>query len=516
MMATSEVFTGERFMPGCSGEIWAEHWHRYLFARQFVAGKDVLDAACGEGYGSAWLARAARKVSGLDVDAPTVAAARAKYGGPSLQFDVGSVAAMPYADASFDYAISFETLEHLAEQEAMLREFRRVLRPDGVLIISTPNKAEYSDKRHFQNAFHVHELYEDDFRALLGRHFAAQRWLGQKLTFNSALWPWPPASSLPPPCEWIQPEGVDAQAITPPMYFIAFVAARESLLPSVQTMTLLADPTETMYDEYVNTVERASALERLVVERERQLGRRNAQMEHAENLLAQREAVVSERDGQLSAMARRAADMEALIVQREGIIIERDRELSEVVAQTTRREQIIAERDRQLAAMAARSAEMETLIAERERVIVERDAQLADGNARTSRAESLVAERERIIVERDGQLEQFTARMAIAEKLIAERERIIVERDAQLASFAARIAALEGTVAAQAGELEQRVEQLAAHERELAHRAAQVAVQVAVLEAEVTRRGGWGFWLAQPYTRLRRLLAARDPGPSKP
>ncbi len=511
-MATSEVFTGERFMPGCSGEIWAEHWHRYLFARRFVAGKDVLDAACGEGYGSAWLARDARKVAGLDVDAPTVAAARAKYGSLSVQFDVGSVAAMPYADATFDYAISFETLEHLAEQEAMLREFRRVLRPDGVLIISTPNKAEYSDKRHFQNAFHVHELYENEFRALLGRHFGAQRWLGQKLTFNSALWPWPPAGTASPPCEWIETEGRDAAAITPPMYFIAFVAARESLLPSMEVMTLLADPAEAMYGEYVNTVERASALERIVVEREQQLGQREVQMNHAETLLAQRESIIAERDGQLSAMARRATDMEALIVQRERVIVERDRELAEVVAARSHRERVIAERDRQLAAMAARSAEMEALIGERERVIVERDAQLAAVNTRATLAEGLVAERERIILERDRQLEQITVRMALAERLIAERERIIVERDTHLASLNTRIAALDGTLAAQAGELAQRGEQLAAHERELAKR----ATQIAAFEVEVARRGGLRFWLAQPYTRLRGLLGVRGPGPSKP
>ncbi|MEO8132713.1 MAG: methyltransferase domain-containing protein [Betaproteobacteria bacterium] len=492
-MAISEVFTGERFVPDCTGEIWAEHWHRYLFATRFVGGKDVLDAACGEGYGAAWLARSAKSVSGLDVDTPTVDAARVKYRLPSLQFDVGSVAAMPYADASFDCAVSFETLEHLAEQEAMLREFRRVLRPDGLLIISTPNKSEYSDKRQFQNAFHVRELYAEEFRALLGRHFGAQRWMGQKLTFNSALWPLP-AGSVPPQCEWVQPQDGDHTG-TQPMYFVALAAARESLLPAVETMTLLADPDETMYGEYINTVDRSAALERLVAERDRQLAERGTLLSHAESLIARREALIAERDDQLSTLAERAAAMEKLIGERERVIVERDRQVSELVGEVARHGRIVAERDRQITAMADRSTIMERLIAERERVIVERDAQLDAGSARASTMERLLAERERLVSQRDGELEQVNARISLAEQLIAERERIIVERDAQLAVLSAKLG--------------QRDERLALAERELGN----CSARIAELEAEIVRRGGFRFWLRLPFTRMRALFTPRGIAP---
>ena len=73
-------FTGERFTPECVREIAYEHWHRYAFAQSFAHGKRVLDAACGEGYGSAMLARAGAEVLGVDVDAQTVCHARARYG----------------------------------------------------------------------------------------------------------------------------------------------------------------------------------------------------------------------------------------------------------------------------------------------------------------------------------------------------------------------------------------------------------------------------------------------------
>ena len=71
------AFTGERFTPECVREIWYEHWHRYAFAQRFAAGKRVLDAACGEGYGTAMLAGTAAQAVGIDIDAASIAHARA-------------------------------------------------------------------------------------------------------------------------------------------------------------------------------------------------------------------------------------------------------------------------------------------------------------------------------------------------------------------------------------------------------------------------------------------------------
>jgi ubiquinone/menaquinone biosynthesis C-methylase UbiE len=134
----------------------------------------------------------------LDLDQDTIDSARAKYAAANLKFEVGDVTAIPFADASFDCAVSFETLEHLAQQEMMLAELRRVLRPEGILIISTPNRVEYSERRGFKNEFHVRELDEKEFHSLIARYFPAQRWFGQKLLFNSAMWPLPETASAGP------------------------------------------------------------------------------------------------------------------------------------------------------------------------------------------------------------------------------------------------------------------------------------------------------------------------------
>jgi len=134
-------FTGERFTPECVREIWYEHWHRYVFARAFAPGRRVLDAACGEGYGSAMLADAAASVLGVDIADAAVAHARQRYAEhANLRFEQGDCTALTCADGQFDLIVSFETLEHVAAQEALIAGFARTLAPDGLLIISSPDK----------------------------------------------------------------------------------------------------------------------------------------------------------------------------------------------------------------------------------------------------------------------------------------------------------------------------------------------------------------------------------------
>ena len=139
-------FDGERFLPECEREICYEHWHRYAFAAEFVKNARVLDAACGEGYGSYLLADTAEKVVGVDVSDAAITHATSRYAqADNLEFAVQDVTRLDFADNSFDVVVSFETLEHLAAQDVMLAEFRRVLKPEGLLIISTPDKAIYTD-----------------------------------------------------------------------------------------------------------------------------------------------------------------------------------------------------------------------------------------------------------------------------------------------------------------------------------------------------------------------------------
>ncbi len=180
-------FTGERYIPGLGGSIALEHEHRYRFCLDLVKGRRVLDIACGEGFGSAMMSERAEKVWGVDIDRHAVAHASANYKRDNLRYLVGSCAGIPLPDASVDVVVSFETIEHHDEHDAMMDEIRRVLRPGGVLVISSPDKRTYSDERAFRNEFHVKELYAEEFAALLKSRFPHVTMFGQRIVYGSAL-----------------------------------------------------------------------------------------------------------------------------------------------------------------------------------------------------------------------------------------------------------------------------------------------------------------------------------------
>jgi len=163
--------TGERYIPGIQGPIQLEHFHRYLFALKFAEGRDLLDVASGEGYGSALLAQAAKTVVGVDVDIQSVENARRRYESQKLSFRVGDATRLPCESDSFNMAVSFETVEHLEDQEAFLSELKRVLQANGVLIISTPDRPYYQATLTSTNPFHRKEVDRQEFHSLLRQYF---------------------------------------------------------------------------------------------------------------------------------------------------------------------------------------------------------------------------------------------------------------------------------------------------------------------------------------------------------
>lgn len=182
-------FTGERFIPGLLGGIEAEHVHRYVLARQIATGCDVLDIACGEGYGSFILAEVARSVVGVDIADEAVNHAIEKYQASNLRFLKGNCAQIPVVSASIDLVVSFETIEHHDQHEAMMLEIRRVLRPNGILLISSPNRPEYDKTLSEPNEYHVKELDFDEFAYLLKRYFPQTRFYAQRVLSGSLLSP---------------------------------------------------------------------------------------------------------------------------------------------------------------------------------------------------------------------------------------------------------------------------------------------------------------------------------------
>jgi len=182
-------WTGERCVPWVDDwQVLYEHLHRYHFAADLADGRRVLDLGSGEGYGSAILAERAKHVLGVELDPEAAAHAAANYPVDNLEFRQASVLELDdLPDASFDLVVCFEMIEHITEHDELLALARRVLAPDGVFVVSTPDREIYSEAAGYHNPYHVRELSRPEFDELLDRYFAHHRLWGQTVTVGSTL-----------------------------------------------------------------------------------------------------------------------------------------------------------------------------------------------------------------------------------------------------------------------------------------------------------------------------------------
>ncbi|HEV8502736.1 MAG TPA: methyltransferase domain-containing protein [Casimicrobiaceae bacterium] len=342
-------FTGERFVPGVAGEIVYEHVHRYAFARELVSGKRVLDAACGEGYGSALLATQAATVTGIDLDAATIAHASARYGGiATLGFAVASVTHLPLADASVDVVVSFETIEHLPaeDQPRMLAEFARVLAPGGLLVISAPNRVEYSERRGYVNPFHRKEHDREELDALLARAFGARAFYRQRLWMGSTIWREDGNRST------VKAQTGDFDAVIDAplpdaMYYIVTAAASATMLPSTVAATwLFCDAAQTELERAHRDAREAVRLDAILGERTAMLDRKTAHVEHLESLVAFREGIIVERDGQVQQLSARNVDIEQQAAALHSRVIELDANVADLVARLAESQSVVMAQER--------------------------------------------------------------------------------------------------------------------------------------------------------------------------
>ncbi len=247
----SLVFTGERFLPECQREIWYEHYHRYQMVADWVNNKVVLDAACGEGYGSFLMAKSAARVLGVDIADEAIEHAKKTYQRSNLRFMQGDVLNLDLPDNSVDVVVSFETIEHLADHQLLLKQFKRVLKTDGLLIISTPDKAEYSDKTGFENEYHVRELYQNEFAELIGKAFKYTEWMGQKLMFQSAIWRInKDLHEMKIHAQVSNQETMVNRMPFPPLYFIVLASNQPIETTHIKDCYGFTDKAEAVYDHY--------------------------------------------------------------------------------------------------------------------------------------------------------------------------------------------------------------------------------------------------------------------------
>jgi len=189
---------GERMVPAFhkGALVYGEHITRYEAVADLVKGKIILDIASGSGYGSYIMGGHAKKVFGVDIDEDSVKYATRNYKRPNIEYRQGSAEEIPLDDDSVEVVVTFETLEHIKDYEKFIKEIKRVLKPGGYALISTPNDPEFPEDNHF----HLHEFREKELEKLLKKYFKYTDFSYQYTWYYTAL-----LDKLPADKEWLKP-----------------------------------------------------------------------------------------------------------------------------------------------------------------------------------------------------------------------------------------------------------------------------------------------------------------------
>jgi len=159
-------FSGER--PGRGGHFSydeSRHLAAYYHARELADGKDVLDVGCGEGFGTQLLSETASSVLGIDYSGEAIGKATGEFSKTNLEFCRMDVAELSRLGRQFDLVCSFQLLEHLRHPLPFVEAVARCLRPDGSLLLTTPNRLSSVS----ENPYHVKEYTAAELERLLSQ-----------------------------------------------------------------------------------------------------------------------------------------------------------------------------------------------------------------------------------------------------------------------------------------------------------------------------------------------------------
>jgi hypothetical protein len=292
---------------------------------------------------------------GVDIDGPTIAHAGSRYGNDGrVRFIEGSCTELPLPDASIDVVVSFETIEHLREEDQprMVAEFARVLSPGGIVVISSPNKRLYSDERSYVNEFHLHELYRDGLARLLTPAFSAQRWHHQSIGTWSGIWSESAAADAE---AWIgSTDGVVPYTRRDGMYFVVVAARDPEALPlAAPYVSLLSDAEDSEGRRAVDNVGEMLRLDALLKTSNAALDRQTGHILHLEGLVAERDRAIAARDQKIDDAAkllveekRQTVDAAKLLEERKRQLAERDRVHAELQNEIARLNEAVNAKER--------------------------------------------------------------------------------------------------------------------------------------------------------------------------
>lgn len=181
--AEHEIVTVNNFSSIQDYVLYLMHESDYLCVANIVKDNDVLDLGCNCGYGTNILSDSCRSIIGVDVSPSAIEAARLHYQSPNVSFQLIDGVRLPFDDHSFDVITSFQVLEHLVDYEIYFTEIIRVLKPSGLLLLTTPNaEIRVLPGTKPWNRFHVHEFRGDELDEIIRMYFPFTQVLGQFAT----------------------------------------------------------------------------------------------------------------------------------------------------------------------------------------------------------------------------------------------------------------------------------------------------------------------------------------------
>lgn len=228
--------TGERLIPELHKQslTYGEHLSRYAAAKSLVKGKTVLDIASGTGYGTALLAASAKKVIGVDYDKDAIEYSKKLYKLDNIKFIQGDAQDLPLGDSSVDVVVSLETIEHLPNPEKFVLEVKRVLKPNGVFYVSTPNDDEHFDQG---NVYHLHEFDFKELNETIQKHFKRAKYYYQGSWYASGILG---KTDFTGENALLQARKTFGQPVEQAIYYLA-VASNGPSLPELDQNVIVAD-----------------------------------------------------------------------------------------------------------------------------------------------------------------------------------------------------------------------------------------------------------------------------------
>jgi 2-polyprenyl-3-methyl-5-hydroxy-6-metoxy-1,4-benzoquinol methylase/glycosyltransferase involved in cell wall biosynthesis len=344
-------FMRERYVPGTWSKIAEyEHMPRYELAKRMAVGKTVFDFGCGTGYGSAMLAAVADTVTGLDIDASAIAWATESHHSQRLRYicsaDLG--AALP--SGSFDLVTCFEMIEHVdfATQCAVIASLARLLKPDGTLIISTPNPEV--TKLYGANPYHLREMTLEEFDALLRPHFPHIQFIEQRVRTSIAF---DQRDSNTRELSLTQPP---PSACVAPLAFIA-VCSRSAIC-DFKHFLMFDDEVDVIHD-FLTHANKANATNLRAYQLTEQHQASQAMLNNCQRMIADQAEALALKD---SALLFQGSEIHRI----EGTVNEKDTALQLQASEIHRIERVVNEKDAALQTQASEIHRIESVVQEKD------------------------------------------------------------------------------------------------------------------------------------------------------